>query len=336
MSEKALAPTSLETPLDVANRLRPRFEAAKELYDQRRAAKTRKTYEWAVRRFEKWCAQERFPAHPVTDAVVALYLADIATAGKSLSLANISVAALAADGWKPSDQIRGILEGFTRARAGKKQRKAPISPGELARMVATFRTSGYRDVRNRAILLFGWFGAFRRGEICAFRVGDVEESPEGLRIRVTRSKTDQEGKGTYVGILRGKPPVCAVYAVAEWLKMAGGDRGDPLFCSLDARLIPQRNAFLEGGDIARIVKSAAKKAGLDPSRVAGHSLRSGFATSAALAKQPLEAIMRQTRHRDANVLIRDYVRPASLFEGNATAAFTELDTPPREPSAPRE
>jgi integrase len=296
------------------------LENAERLYEASRAENTRRTYKMAMKRFEAWCKSRAFEPFPTEMRVLGLYMSALEGEGKSYSLATLTISALKeknAEGWEPSRGVKRILEGFQRMKAHKKQRKAPISPEELCRMVDSterFRKTGLRD---RAILLFGWFGAFRRSEICAMRVQDIEETPEGLRAFIVRSKTDQGARGQYVAILRGKQPYCAVSAVLEWLKAWPGGRDDPLFCSLHTVARP-RNAPLCGHDIGRIVKKAAKKAGLDPSRVAGHSLRSGFATSAAREKQPLDAIMRQTRHHDANVLLRDYIRPASLFEGNAT------------------
>jgi len=319
------------------------LEGAKRLYDQRQSENTRRAYAKARKRFAGWCEARGEASFPTEMDVLARYLSHLEQSGLSLSLAQITIAALAeknVDGWEISRGVRGILEGWKRSKAGEKKRKAPISPEELSRMVDALQGNDFGAIRNRAILLVGWFGAFRRSEIAAFRVGDVEEFPEGLRVKIVRSKTDQRGEGQWVGIPRGNPPYCPVAAIAAWLKAASGAPENPLFCSLRGGGRPIRGNALTGEDVARIVKKAAKKVGLDPFRVAGHSLRSGFATAAALAKQPLEAIMRQTRHRDANVLLRDYVRPASLFEGNAAAPIASslgstVPVPPeRSPAAP--
>ena len=137
-------------------------------------------------------------------------------------------------------------------------------------------------------------------------------------MTVRRSKTDQEGAGQAVGVPRGKrAETCPVRALAAWLALAGIADG-PIFRAVDKahRVRPTR---LSDRDVARIVKRAAERAGLDPARYAGHSLRAGLATAAAIAGAEERDIMRQTRHTSVAVA-RRYIRDGSLFRRNAAAA----------------
>jgi len=134
--------------------------------------------------------------------------------------------------------------------------------------------------RDRALVLLGFAGAFRRSELVALRVADVDESQAGLRVIVRHSKTDQEGEGATVAIARGAV-VCPVKALQEWLEAAGISSG-PVF-----RAVSKSGAVAEAGlsdrSVANIVKAMVGAVGLDATAFSGHSLRSGFLTSAATA-----------------------------------------------------
>src|SRR5205823_4300977 len=149
--------------------------------------------------------------------------------------------------------------------------------------------------RDRAIILVGWAGAFRRSELVALDVADIDLSHR-LVIRVRRSKTDQEGKG----LLKVIPPladkdVCPLVALRRWLSAAEISAG-PLFRSVD-QWSHVRTSRLSSKSVALIVKAAATRAGLDAASFAGHSLRSGFITEAASAGVESRDIMAQTGHK---------------------------------------
>lgn len=167
--------------------------------------------------------------------------------------------------------------------------------------------------RDRALLLVGFAGAFRRSELVALTVADVRFAHEGLIVTLRRSKTDQEGQGTTRGITYGSnPATCPVRALQGWIADAQLTDG-PLFRSMKyGKLQP---GGLDGRDVARLLKRAARGAGLDPTHFSGHSLRAGLATAAAAAGVSERAIMSQTGHKSLTVM-RRYIREGSLFRDN--------------------
>jgi integrase len=151
-------------------------------------------------------------------------------------------------------------------------------------------------LRDRALLTLGWMGAFRRSELVALRVEDVTRTPEGLVVRVRCSKNDPKGRGGEKGIPRAsRPSLCPVRALSAWLDAAGITTG-ALFRQVD-RFGRVGEGALNDRTVARIVQRVAAAAGLDPRTVAGHSLRSGFITSAARKGRSAHAIMRLTLQR---------------------------------------
>jgi len=177
-----------------------------------------------------------------------------------------------------------------------------------------------RDRRDRALLLTGFAGAFRRSELVAIQIDDLHYVPEGMVVQLRRSKSDQEGQGREVAIPFGsRPETCPVAAVHAWIACAKLESG-PVFRGITRH--GRVSSALTPTAVALIVKERAQAAGLDPAAYAGHSLRAGFATSAALGGAPEWAIMKQTGHRSRAMLDR-YVRLASRFRSNAVS-FTGL------------
>jgi integrase len=174
-------------------------------------------------------------------------------------------------------------------------------------------------LRDRAVLLLGFAGAFRRSELVALDVADIEDVPEGLLITIRRSKTDQEGQGRKVAIPRGEI-ACPVAALKAWLEAAGITEG-----AVFRRVFNKRNqrvsaARLGACNVAAIVKVAARKLGLDPIAFAGHSLRAGFVTSAVKRGANLLKITDVTGHRSLEML-KTYSRDAEAFVGHAGAGL---------------
>lgn len=161
------------------------------------------------------------------------------------------------------------------------------------------------------MVLLGFASACRRSELAALDLADVSQVREGLVLRIVRSKTDQSGRGAELGVPRGgRAATCPVRVLQAWLVERGGWPG-PLFCSFTAGGGVTRGR-LSGDAVALIVKGACVRAGLDPGRYSGHSLRAGCATAASANGAPELAIMARTRHRSVAMLGR-YVRHASLF-----------------------
>jgi integrase len=258
------------------------------------------------------------PAEPET---VRLYLVD--HAGKlSIStlrrrLSAISEAHVAAQVPNPtvSPVVRFAWEGMRRSHGSAPRAKEAAVTEVVAAMVKPLGKS-LIDVRDRAILLIGFAGAMRRSELASLEFADVTETGDGLRITVGRSKTDQEGEGAVVGITYGSnPPTCPVRAWRAWVEAAQLVDG-PAFRQLgNGRVTTKRIA---GDGIARMLKRRATAAGLDPELFSGHSLRSGFATTAARAGVAEHKIMRQGRWT-TSAAMRGYIREGELFVDNPSA-----------------
>jgi integrase len=172
------------------------------------------------------------------------------------------------------------------------------------------------DTRDRALILIGFAGAFRRSELTQLLLTDITETEDGLRIRLRQSKTDQEGEGFVKGIPFGaEHKTCPVLAWRAWQAAAGLQDGRA-FRSVDRH--GHVGASLSDRAVAKIIKRRARDAGLDYAEYSGHSLRAGLITAAAMANVPERVIAKQSGHKSLPVL-RTYIREGSLFTENAAA-----------------
>jgi len=172
------------------------------------------------------------------------------------------------------------------------------------------------DKRDRALILLGFAGAFRRSELVALEVRDITDTDDGLRIVLRHSKTDQEGAGIVKGIPYGREvETCPVRACKAWLAAAGITEG-VIFRSIGR--YGSIGVSLSDRAVADVIKKRARAVGLDETKFSGHSLRAGLATAAALAGVNERAIAAQTGHKSMTVL-RTYIREGSLFRDNAAA-----------------
>jgi integrase len=144
----------------------------------------------------------------------------------------------------------------------------------------------------------------------------MEENETGLKITIRHSKTDQEGEGATIAIVRGSI-TCPVEALKAW-RDAAGIRTGPVFRSI--RKGGKVGSRLSAQSVADIVKAHAENVGLDPALFAGHSLRAGFLTSAAKHGASIFKMMDQSRHRSVDTL-RGYVRDAEIFKDHAGAGL---------------
>jgi integrase len=297
-------------------------ERARQYARESRAVNTRRAYrsDWAD--FTAWCQAHGRTALPASPETLVLYLSDRADTLKTLTLQRrltaISQAHKAADLDTPTADraVRRIMTGIRRQKGTAQEGKAPAITRVIRAMVAHLPPT-LRGQRDRALLLLGFAGAFRRSELVSLDVGDLAWSDDGLTVRLTRSKTDQEGAGRTVGIPYGsKPATCPVRAVRAWLTAAEITDG-PLFRGVDPHKNLRRTR-LSDKTVARVVKNAAEAAGYDPALYAGHSLRAGLATAAAQAGVAERVIMAQTGHKSLP-MVRKYIREGSLFTQNAAA-----------------
>ncbi len=301
---------------------------------------TRRVYRSAWRGFEAWCrslGREPLAGDPELIAMYATRRADqkVAVSTLRIDLAAIRTAHLLAGVPRHlrDPRLAMVVEGITRGRGTRPAKQAaPAVPDVLRLLLAACApVGGTLGARDRAMLLLGFGAALRRSELVALRIGDVEPVPgRGLHLLVRRSKTDQHGQGQEVAIWANpaEPLLCPAIALDAWLghrtqacdldgpgtETARRER-PPVWARAHARRAP--GAGPADKAVARLVKGAAGRAGLDPGRYSGHSLRAGLATAAADAGAALPDLMRQTRHKSTQVALA-YLRPADLWRNNVT------------------
>jgi integrase len=213
-------------------------------------------------------------------------------------------------------EVQAVMEGISRTKGIAPAQKRPLTI-EILRKVLQCVPLDLRGTRDRALLLVQFSGALRRSELVDLSVVDLEFTPDGLKLRVRKSKTDQEGRGEVIGIVRGDhADTCPIRALKAWLGMADVQNG-PIFRPISRHGHIGTKA-MTGGSVARIIKGYVDEAGLDPAVYSGHSARAGFITSAALAGASDRQISRVSRHRSMESL-RGYVRTATVFQDSAAA-----------------
>lgn len=300
------------------------IEAARTYAAAAKADATRRAYAGDVERWRAWAEAHGAQVLPAQPEAVAVYLAHLASEGRKVAtieraLAGIASASRAAGSWaRGHAAIGAVMAGIKRTHGIAPQRKAALEVPQLRALVASLDVATLSGLRDRAVLLVGWFGAFRRSELAHLEVGDVQFVNEGIEVRLKRSKTDKNGAGAVRGLpYAGDAACCPVRALRAYLEATGIENG-ALFRSINRH--GQVGDSLSDKGIARIVQGAAERAGLDATTFGGHSLRAGFATAAARQGRSLDAIMRQTGHRSERVA-RGYIRHATLFTNNAAAGL---------------
>ena len=177
--------------------------------------------------------------------------------------------------------------------------------------------AGLKGLRDRALLLRGFSGAFRRSELVALNVDDLKEKDDGFRITIRHSKTDQEGQGQVIAVIRGGA-CCPVKAVKAWL-VASGISEDPIFRPVGKRG-RLRDSRLTAKSVCNLVKVYAGGLGLNAADFGAHSLRAGFLTSAARRGASIFKMCDVSRHKSMDVL-QAYVRDADLCRDHAGAGL---------------
>jgi site-specific recombinase XerD len=298
-------------------------EAAASYAKAEKAAATRRAYKTDFSIFQAWCADRGATALPAEPATVAAFLAWEANRQTRPSTIGRRAAAIRyahklAGHEAPTDdeRVRATIRGIRRAVGSAPTKKSPATSDRVMAMAPVSGT-GLADLRDRALLLLGFAGAFRRSELVALDIDDIEESNDGLRVTIRRGKTDQEGKGAIIAIVRGAA-ACPVAAYKAWIEAANISTG-PVFRPI-AKGERLQEARLTDRSVAKIVKSHAARIGLDPAGFSGHSLRSGFLTSAAARGASIFKMMDVSRHKSMDTL-RGYVRDGELFRDHAGAGL---------------
>jgi site-specific recombinase XerD len=299
--------------------LRPEIESAAGYARAEKAATTRRAYRSDFALFRSWCEAKRVPALPAAPEGVAAFLAAEADRGAKVATISRRLAAVRyahkLAGHEPptnSEAVKATLRGIRRTAGSAPARKAPATADKVLAMVAE-AGADLKGLRDRAILLLGFAGAFRRSELVALNVEDLEFCDDGMRVTIRKSKTDQEGLGATIAVALGSI-ACPVQAVRTWLETASISSG-PIFRPVTRKgTISSRR--LSGRAVADLVKKYAQDAGLKAGDFSGHSLRSGFLTSAATRGASIFKMMDVSRHRSVDTL-RGYVRDAELFRNHA-------------------
>lgn len=298
-------------------------ETAKGYIAGQLAEATRRAYVSDCRIFSAWCATRGIAPLPAAPEAVATFLATEAAQGVKYATLSRRAAAInflhetaALDSPTKSNLVRAALKGIRRSIGVAPVKKAPATARKLVEMVRHCPET-LQGRRDKALLLLGFAGAFRRSELVALTVEDLAEEASGYRVTIRQSKTDQEGKGQTIAITRGEVH-CPVAAVKAWLEAASITEG-PVFRPVAKGGRVQREP-LSTKSVAAIVKAYAKLAGFAPEEFAGHSLRAGFLTSAAEAGANIFKMVEVSRHRTIET-VRGYVRSAELFKDHAGAGL---------------
>ncbi len=300
-------------------------ELAEEFFRAAKSENTVSAYESDLRDFATYCEDRGYGWLPATPATVTLYISELAVWGmkpSTLQRRLVAISQLHKRAGYPSpaqdERVKETFKGIKRTVGSMQEGAAPLLLGTLNMMLKPLdREQGPAAIRDRAILLFGLAGGFRRSEISSLRVEDLRFVEEGVVALLRRSKTDQEGEGHKVGVPYGEHlETCPVRSLKRWLAVLGREQG-PLFCRID-RHGNLKEGGLTGQAITRMVKRRTQAAGLDPGPYSGHSLRAGFVTAASAGGAPDDKIMAQTDHRSLKTLFR-YKRDTELFNNNAAS-----------------
>jgi site-specific recombinase XerD len=296
-----------ELPAERAAELAELFDDAQRYADAAQAINTTRAYASDWKQFTAWCDRYRLEPLPAPAAVVGLYLTSLAKRGLAVSTIRRRAAAIARAhrqaGHLPATSDPGVLtvmEGIARVHGSAPNKKTALLRDPLLELIDRIDTGDTAGLRDRALLLLGFAVGLRRSEIVALQVEDLSPSPDGIRIRIARSKTDQYGRGQELLIVYAEAPrPCPVRALRAWLDAAQITTG-AIF-----RRVTRTGAIsspLTAQTVALIIKKRARAAGLDPREFAGHSLRAGYATQAARDGHHPTQIAATTRHQDQRVL----------------------------------
>jgi len=288
---------------------------------QSQAQNTRQAYLSDLEQFEAWGG-----TIPASSEQVASYLAENAAA-LAVSTLKRRVAALA---WAHKDQgqvdptksvlVRQVLKGIERHHGLRQRQAVPLLLEHLEQIVEGLGPS-WKDARDKALLLVGFYGAFRGSELLNLRVEDCAFDEEGALLHLVKSKTDQKARGRWVAIPRLSDAACPTGALEDWLNKcgyAGGAIFRPLNGASTDTSVP-----LSVRSLSRMIQQRVGHIGLNPKGFSSHSLRAGFVTSQMNLGTDANAIARQTGHRSLDILKR-YDRPLTARLSTTPERLGEL------------
>jgi site-specific recombinase XerD len=290
-----------------------------------KASNTVRAYKSDFKDFGLFCVQNGFKNLPSDPKIVSLYLTHLSTKEAQLStikrrLVSIGVIHKMKGHYLDTKHpvIVENLMGIKRRKGTAQKGKKPILINELRKILNVIDQEDCEDIkklRDKSIILIGFSGGFRRNEIVSLDYEDLDFVYEGLKITVKRSKTDQFGEGSIKALPYFEESLyCPVTVLKRWLNISKITKG-PIFrrFSKGSRLTNYR---LTDQTVALIIKDYLNKVGIDSKNYSGHSLRSGFATSAAESGAEERSIMAMTGHKSTE-MVRRYIKEANLFKNNA-------------------
>jgi len=287
------------------------LETLKNLQNSK-SVNTLRAYKSDYKDFSSFCVKNNFISLPADPKILSIYLTHLSQTSKFSTLkrriASISVIHKLKGHYIDTKHpvIRENLLGIKRVKGSNQKAKKPILINDLKLIINTINKLKIKDIRktrDKAIILIGFAGGFRRSELVAIDNEDVEFVREGVKIFVKRSKTDQSGEGMTKAIPSfDNAFYCPVLHLQDWLAKGKTKKG---------KIFP-----ISDKSVALIIKKYANLAGLDGNKYAGHSLRSGFATSTAESGAEERNIMAMTGHKTTQ-MVRRYIQEANLFKNNA-------------------
>ena len=273
---------------------------------------TLRAYKSDFKDFSNFCKKNNFKSLPADPKIVSFYITHLSSISKVSTLkrrlASIGVV----------HKIKGfyidikhplIIENFMgiQRKLGVFQKsKKPILINELKEIIKTIESTEKNEIkkiRNKALILVGFAGGFRRSELVNIKLDDLEFTKEGLKIFIQRSKTDQSGEGMTKAIPYFKDKnFCPVVSIKNWIEIIKNKTNSLIFDISDKM-------------VAVLIKKYLQKAGFDNTKYSGHSLRSGFATVAADHGADEKSIMNMTGHK-SSTMVRRYIKETNLFKNN--------------------
>jgi site-specific recombinase XerD len=273
---------------------------------------TLRAYQSDYNDFSLFCSKNGFQAMPTQPKIIALYLTHLSSFSKYSTLkrrlASITILHKTKGHYIDTKHpiIMENLMGIKRTNGSNQKGKKPLLINDLKLLIKVLDESNEkvkRKIRDKALILIGFSGGFRRSELVEIEHEDLEFVPEGVKIFVKRSKTDQSGEGMIKAIpYFDNAKFCPVKALKKWIEIIDF-KNNKIFNISDK-------------NVALIIKKYANHAGLDSDKYAGHSLRSGFATSTAESGAEERSIMAMTGHKSTE-MVRRYIKEANLFKNNA-------------------
>ena len=277
-----------------------------------KANNTLRAYQSDFSDFSNFCTKNGFSFMPTQPKIIALYITHLSKSFKFSTLkrriASISVIHKLKGHYLDTKHpiIMENLLGIKRTLGSRQKAKKPILINDLKLIIKVIDED---KIRDKALILLGFAGGFRRSELVNVYFQDIDFVPEGVKILIRRSKTDQSGEGSIKAIpYFENQEFCPVIALKNYLnkKFSNSDKSQK-----DVKIFE-----ISDKSVALIIKRYAEKAGLDSSKYAGHSLRSGFATTAAEFGAEERNIMAMTGHKTTQ-MVRRYIQEANLFKNNA-------------------